>query len=347
MEVLLTGAAGFLGRRLARALLQRGSLAGPDGAQHALTRITLLDVVAATGCTDPRARVVCGDIADPQVIRAALTPEIDSVFHLAAVVSGQAEADFDLGMRINFGATRAILERARENGNCPRVVFTSSVAVFGGALPGTVADGTTPTPQSSYGAQKLMGEILLTDYSRKGFVDGRALRMPTICVRSGVPNQAASSFASSIIREPLDAQVAVCPVAPETPMWVMSPDQAVAGLIHGHEVDGTRFGSTRALNMPGLATTVREMVDALHKVAGASVVNRIRWEPDPAVMRIVNSWPGRFDPVRAGALGFTADSDFESIVRAHLRDACDWGNVGTPSTPSASPQYDHKTRRQP
>ena len=325
MDVLVTGAAGFLGGRLVRSLLTRGTLAGPDGRQQPLSRITLLDVVEPAGFDDPRVRPVSGDIADPAVIRAALTPDTASVFHLAAVVSGQAEADLALGQRINFDATRSILDRARENGNCPRVVFTSSVAVFGGPLPETVVDAVMPTPQSSYGAQKLMGEILLTDYSRKGFIDGRALRMPTICVRPGVPNKAASSFASGIIREPLNDQEAVCPVPPATPMWVMSPDKAIAGLIHGHDIDGAGFGATRAINMPGLATSVEEMVAALRTVAGAGVAKRIRWEPDAAVMRIVSSWPGRFDAARAAALGFAADTDFESIVRAHVRDACTRG----------------------
>lgn len=319
MEVLITGGAGFLGTRLAKALLARGTLTGPDGGQQAIGRLTLLDIVPAA-IDDPRVRVVVGDISNADVIAQALTPQTTSIFHLAAIVSGQAEADFELGMRINFDATRLILERARTLGNRPRVVFTSSVAVFGGPLPAQVGDGTIATPQSSYGAQKLMGEMFVTDYSRKGFIDGRALRMPTICVRPGVPNKAASSFASGIVREPLNDQPAVCPVAPETPMWVMSPRQAIEGLIHGHEIDGAALGATRSLNMPGLATSVRDMVGALEKVAGASVVARIRWEPDPAVINIVNSWPGSFDAARATALGFAADPDFESIVRAHIQD---------------------------
>jgi len=319
MEVLITGGAGFLGTRLAKALLARGTLTGPEGDLQTIDCLTLLDIVPAS-IDDPRARVVVGDIADPEVIARALTPQTTSIFHLAAIVSGQAEADFELGMRINFDATRVILDRARTLGTRPRVVFTSSVAVFGGPLPAQVTDGTIATPQSSYGAQKLMGEILVTDYSRKGYIDGRALRMPTICVRPGVPNKAASSFASGIIREPLNDQPAVCPVAPETPMWVMSPRKAIEGLIHGHEIDGAALGATRSLNMPGLATRVREMVAALEQVAGASVAARIRWEPDPAVIRIVNSWPGSFDAVRATALGFAADADFESIIRAHIQD---------------------------
>jgi nucleoside-diphosphate-sugar epimerase len=317
---MITGGAGFLGSRLARALLARGTLAGADGRQQPISRLTLLDVATPAAIDDPRVRIVTGDISDAAVIAAALTAETASVFHLAAVVSGQAEADFELGMRINFDATRLILDRARALGARPRLVFTSSVAVFGGPLPAQVTDGTVATPQSSYGAQKLMGEILVTDCSRKGYIDGRALRMPTICVRPGVPNKAASSFASGIIREPLNDQVAVCPVTPETPIWVMSPRKAIEGLIHGHEIDGERLGATRTLNMPGLATTVRDMVGALERVAGANVAARIRWEPDPAVIRIVNSWPGNFDAARATALGFGADPDFESIVRAHIQD---------------------------
>lgn len=320
MEVLITGGAGLLGARLARELLQRGTLAGADGRQTEITRITLLDVVPAQGFTDERVAVVTGDIADPAVIDAAITPKTQSIFHLAAIVSGHAEADFDLGMRINFDATRLILERARHNGNRPRLVFTSSVAVFGGELPASVSDTHVLTPQSSYGAQKVMGELLVNDYSRKGFLDGRALRMPTVCVRPGAPNKAASSFASGIIREPLNGQEAVCPVAPETPMWLLSPRYAIESLIHGHDVDGSLFGSSRALSLPGLATSVQEMVAALERVAGKKVTERIRWTPDPAIIRIVNSWPGNFETRRGDAMGFKRDADFDSIVRAYIDD---------------------------
>jgi nucleoside-diphosphate-sugar epimerase len=320
MQILITGGAGFLGARLARQLLERGTLADAQGKQQPITQITLLDVVPAKGFDDPHVRIVTGDIADEKTIDANLTEQTRSVFHLAAVVSGQAEADFELGMRINFDATRLILERARKNGNRPRVVFTSSVAVFGGDLPAKVLDTTGLAPQSSYGAQKVMGELLISDYSRKNFIDGRALRMPTVCVRPGAPNKAASSFASGIIREPLNGIEAVCPVAPETPMWLLSPRMAIDNLIHGHEIDGSLFGFSRALNVPGLATTVNEMAAALERVAGAAAAKRIRWQPDPAIIRIVNSWPGDFTTVRADRLGFKRDTGFDDIIRAYIDD---------------------------
>jgi nucleoside-diphosphate-sugar epimerase len=320
MQILITGGAGFLGARLARQLLKRNTLSDSEGRQLPISRITLLDVVAAQGFNDPRIEVVTGDIADPKVIEANLGPDTSSIFHLAAVVSGQAEADFELGMRINFDATRLILERARKNGNRPRIVFTSSVAVFGGALPPRVLDETGLAPQSSYGAQKVMGELLITDYSRRNFIDGRAVRMPTVSVRPGLPNKAASSFASAIIREPLNGIEAVCPVAPETPMWLVSPRTAIEHLIHAHEIDGSQLGFSRALNLPGLATSVSEMVAALERVAGAEVVKRIRWESDPAIRRIVNSWPGDFVTARADALGFSHDASFDAIIQSHIDD---------------------------
>lgn len=320
MEVLITGGAGFLGTKLAQRLLARGTLADANGQQTPITRITLLDVVPAQGFDDPRIESVAGDIADAETIRRLLTPAVGSVFHLAAIVSSHAEAEFDLGMKINFDATRQILEQARANGNRPRVVFTSSVAVFGGELPRQVPDTQMATPQSSYGTQKAMGELLVNDYSRKGFLDGRSLRMPTVVVRPGAPNKAASSFASGIIREPLKGEESVCPVAAETPMWLISPRRAIDCLIHGHDIDGAAFGKSRTLNLPGLSVTVAEMIAALGRIAGEAAVRRIRWQPDEAIARIVNSWPGDFVTARADAMGFPRDENFDAIIKAYIDD---------------------------
>ncbi|NYT58814.1 SDR family oxidoreductase [Alcaligenaceae bacterium] len=320
MQIVITGAAGFLGSKLARQLLQNGKLVGRSGKPEAISRITLTDVSVPVGFSDPRIQVMAGDISDPQTIAAIITPDTNSIFHLAAIVSGQAETDFDLGMAINFDATRAILDRARALGTRPRMVFTSSVAVFGGNLPTRVPDAMATFPQSSYGAQKAMCELLVSDYSRRGFVDGRTLRLPTISVRPGTPNKAASSFASGIIREPLNGQAATCPVQSGTRMWLMSPQQAVRNLIHGHELDANKLSATRTISLPGLSITVRDMVAALERVAGADVTRRIEWSEDEAIKRIVNSWPGDFEAQKAKELGFNSDADYDSIIRAYLHD---------------------------
>jgi nucleoside-diphosphate-sugar epimerase len=320
MEVLITGGAGFLGSKLARQLLARGTLAGPSGQPEKISRITLLDQVAAQGFDDPRIAAMTGDAADAAVIAKALTPSVQSVFHLAAVVSGEAESDFDLGMRINLDATRILLEQARKNGNRPRVVFTSSVAVFGGDLPPKVLDTTPATPQGSYGAQKAMCELMVTDYSRKGFVDGRSLRLPTVTVRPGKANKAASSFASGIIREPLNGVVSVCPVPPDTKVWALSPRSTVHNLIHAHELDSAAFGSAGAVNLPGLTTTVGEMVAAMGRVAGAETMKLVEWKEDPAIMKLVRTWPGDFVTARAEKMGFVHDANFDEVVKAYVEE---------------------------
>src|SRR6266540_1606934 len=246
MKVVITGGAGFLGRRLARALLERGRLAGPDGAPRELERLVLVDLVPADGFRDPRVEVVTGDLADEALLRRAIGTDTASVFHLAAVVSAQAEADLDLGMRVNLDGTRRLLDACRALARAPRLVSTSSVAVYGGELPALVGDDTPLRSQSSYGAQKAMGELLVADYTRRGFVDGRVLRLPTVTVRPWKPNRAASSFASRIVREPLAGVDAVCPVFPDTPVWVLSPRRAVEGLVLGHELPSAALGEIRS-----------------------------------------------------------------------------------------------------
>jgi nucleoside-diphosphate-sugar epimerase len=234
-------------------------------------------------------------------------------------VSGQAEQDFDLGMRINFDATRALLERIRAVGGKIKFVMTSSVAVFGGALPETVPDSQVWAPKSSYGTEKALADLLLSDYSRRGFVDGRSLRMPTIVVRPGKPNRAASSFASGIIREPIQGDEAICPVVADTILWLMSPRLAIENLLHGHELAAASL-SSRVLNMPGLSISVGDMIASLRRVAGEEVVARIKWERDPAIEAIVNSWPGNFSAEGATALGFKCDTDFDQVIAAFIED---------------------------
>ena len=320
MKVLITGGAGFLGQRLARQLLAQGQLTDSHGQLQTIRELVLVDVVAAHDFNDVRVKVVTGDIADGALMRATINTQTTSIFHLAAIVSGQAEADFELGMRINLDASRLLLDICRELGHKPKVVFTSSVAVYGGKLPDVVQDTTALNPQSSYGAQKAIGELLLNDYSRRGFVDGRVLRLPTISVRPGKPNKAASSFASGIIREPLNGEATVCPVATDLRLWLLSPRGAIASLIAGHELAGEMFGASRTVNLPGLSVSVGEMVAALEDVAGSDVTARISYAPDPAIERIVKSWPGAWDTARAEALGLTADVDFASIIRAYMDD---------------------------
>jgi nucleoside-diphosphate-sugar epimerase len=318
MRIVITGGAGFLGSRLARALLARGRLTDAHDLPRAIREIVLQDVVPPPDLGDPRVRAVTGDLADPALIARTLTADTDSVFHLAAVVSGQAEADFDIGMRVNLDATRLLLERCRRLAAPPKFVFASSLAVFGGALPDPVGDDAPVTPQASYGTQKAIGELLVYDMTRKGFIDGRSLRLPTVTVRPGKPNKAASSFASGIIREPLSGAAAICPVATTTRMWVTSPRAAIANLVVGHEAPASAFGQTRSVNVPGLLVSVEDMVAALRRVAGDAVADRVQWQCDPAIDRIVSTWPANFAPKLGPALGMKADADFESIIRAYV-----------------------------
>ncbi|WP_027801895.1 D-erythronate dehydrogenase [Paraburkholderia dilworthii] len=320
MKLLITGGAGFLGQRLARELLARGSLKDAQGAPQAITELILLDVAQANDFGDSRVRSEVGDIAQRSVLERVIDENTAAIFHLAAVVSGQAEADFDLGMRINLDASHLLLDVCRQRGHRPRVVFTSSVAVYGGDLPDIVQNDTALNPQSSYGAQKAIAELLLNDYSRRGFVDGRVLRLPTISVRPGKPNAAASSFASGIIREPLNGEEAVCPVSGSTRLWLLSPRKAIECLIAGLELDTATLGNQRVLNLPGISVSVDEMVAALREVAGDEVAKRIVWQPDARVEKMVGSWPARWDTSRAEQLGLRGEQNFADVIRAYIAD---------------------------
>lgn len=320
MRIVITGGAGFLGSRLVRKLLERNALTDATGRLREITAITLLDVAPARLPDDPRVSALAGDLGDRALLERAITRDTDSVFHLAAVVSGQAEAEFDTGMRVNLDGTRAVLERCRALAAPPKLVFTSSLAVFGGPLPDPVPDAAPLNPQASYGVQKAIGEYLVYDMTRKGFLDGRSLRLPTVTVRPGKPNQAASSFASGIVREPLAGIATTCPVAPTTRMWVQSPRAVIDNLIVGHEAPASAFTHTRSINVPGITVSVGDMVAALRAVAGDEVAERVTWRLDPAVDRIVSTWPARFAPQLGSTLGMQADRDFAAIVRAYIAD---------------------------
>ena len=320
MNVVITGGAGFLGTRLARKLLERNTLTDAAGRTREIARLTLVDVAPAATFADPRITSMVGDMGDASLLERAVPRDTDTVFHLAAVVSGQAEAEFDVGMRVNLDATRALLERCRALAAPPKLVFTSSLAVFGGPVPDPVPDDAPLMPQASYGAQKAIGEYLVYDMTRKGMIDGRSLRLPTVTVRPGKPNRAASSFASGIVREPLSGVEAICPVAPATRMWVQSPRSVIDNLIVGHEAPASAFSYTRSVNVPGISVAVADMVNALREVAGEEVAARVKWNYDPAIDRIVSTWPSRFAPRLGPSLGMKADADFAGIVRAYMAD---------------------------
>jgi D-erythronate 2-dehydrogenase len=321
VRIVITGGAGFLGTLLARRLL-----AGPVGvagaAPAAVTELELVDLAAPAGevAADPRVRATVGELA---AVLPALA-DADLVFHLAAVVSGAAEADLDLGLRTNLDGTRAVLERARRQDAPPVLVFASSLAVFGadpaaGPL-GVVDDDTLPRPQTSYGVQKFIGEQLVADYTRKGYVRGRSARLMTVSVRPGRPNAAASGFLSGIIREPLAGVRAACPVPPDTPVALSSPRRTVDGLLRAAAAGDADWGSRTALNLPALTTTPGEMAAALDRVAGAGTSDLIDWTDDPVIGPMMRGWPARVEARRAHRLGLTPEASFDDIIRAYQAD---------------------------
>ena len=325
MKIVITGGGGFIGFKLAKALLARGTLAGEK-----IARLTLVDQAFPAGLpTDPRLETLAGDISDPKFAARAIAPDTASVFHLAAVVSGAAEADFDLGMRVNLQGMRNVLDQARRIFDAaarpPRLVFASSVAAFGGELPEVLDDSTTPAPQTSYGSQKVISEYLVSDFSRKGYVDGRSLRLPTIVVRPGKPNAAASSFASAVIREPLNGVAYECPLPSETGVWLLSPRRVVEAFIHAHDLPAAKWGPNRVVNLPGITVSISEMIAAMVKVAGSHVAKRVSWKLDARIDAIVRTWPVRFATPRAAALGFKADPGIEAVIRDYIADE----NIGT------------------
>jgi len=317
MRILVTGAAGMIGRKLTQRLAREGSLRG-----ETITALDLHDMVAADLVSIPQAEtsVFVGDIASEETAKMLVDRRPDVVFHLAGVVSGEAEADFDLGYRVNLDGTRHLFDAIRVAGYAPRVVFTSSIAVFGAPFPDVIPDEFHPTPMTSYGTQKLIGEALLADYTRRGFMDGIGIRLPTICVRPGKPNKAASGFFSGIIREPLNGQEAVLPVPRSVVHTHASPRSAVGFLIRAAEIDGDLVGARRNLSMPGVGVTVGEQIEALERVAGSNVVSLIREEPNETVWSIVRNWPTRFDAKRAKELGFEAETSFDEIVKVYVEE---------------------------
>ena len=321
MRVTITGAAGMLGRKLTASLIESN--------EQGISALDLHDIVPAQKPdTDIPTRCLSGSIADQTQIDALAASRPDLIFHLAAIVSGEAERDFDKGWSINLHANLMLLEALRKEHLAsggyyrPKIIFSSSIAVFGGPYPDAIDDSFLCAPLSSYGTQKAMAELALADYSRKGFVDGLSLRMPTVAVRPGAANAAASSFFSGIIREPLAGLPAQLPVADTLRHWFVSPRTAVSFLRQAAELDFDTLGGRRSLNLPGVSCTVAQQIEALVRVAGAETANLINYSPDPEIEALVSQWPQNFDASRALAMGFTADADFDSIIRVYLEDDC-------------------------
>ncbi len=315
MKILITGGGGFLGQRVAQSLLKRKDI----------TQITLFDIAEPPGMANPplndaRVRFVKGEVSDAAAVKALVGADLGGIFHLAAVVSGQAEADFELGMRVNLDGLRNVLEAARLAGAKPRLLFASSIAVFGTPLPEVITDATTPTPQASYGVQKLIGEWLVADYHRKGFIDGRAVRIPTVSVRPGKANAAASSFASAVIREPLNGIDYGCPVPPETLMWMCGPRDVVSNLVKAFDLPSEAWGVLRAVSLPGIVVSVAEMVESLRKLGGEAAAKRVTYIKDERIQAIVKTWAAKLETPRALSMGFTTSKTMDQIVAEYIED---------------------------
>ena len=326
MHILITGGAGFVGVRLARTLLAQGSLALNGAAAQNIQTITLADRVAAPADLLADARIVSliGDLNDLLNQNKLPASNTNVVFHLAAAVSGECEADFDLGMRSNYEATRTLLEACRALTTKPSFVFASSLAVFGKIpgfpMPELIEDDTLPTPQSSYGTQKLIGENLVADFGRKGFITARSVRLMTVSVRAGKPNGAASGFLSGMVREPLAGLKAACPVPAATLIALSSPARTIEGIIRAAEVSSDAWGPLKAMNLPALCTSVGEMAAALERVAGKAATDLLNWTTDPSILKLVETWPGVVSSKRANKLGLQPDTDFEAIIRDYIRE---------------------------
>ncbi len=320
MRILIIGAAGFIGQRLTKTLLHP---AKEDGSQYEnkITGLISFDKVITTPpFQDNRLKIEAGDFCDYDTMRRLLDPMPDIIFHLAAIVSGEAEKDFDLGMKVNLHAVSQILELCKASAKKPIFVFASTCAVFGGDMPDIISDETAPTPQSSYGTQKAIAELLINDYSRRGFVDGRSLRLPTIVVRPGKPNAATSSFASSIIREPLNGVVAKCPVERDTRIYIHSPQKVVQNLVHSSTIPASLFGKNRIVTLPGITVSVDEILTALELLAGKKTVSLVEWAPDPFIQSIVMTWPTEFSTERASSLGFSRDESITQIIKSYIKE---------------------------